>query len=380
MKDFTTEVLSPLDVELDPHNPRLSAGKRGATQAELLKVLVDAFKVEDVAVSIATSGYLPFEALVGFRRGPKVVVREGNRRIAALKVLLKPELAPPEMSTRFAELAQSMNPGDVASIQKVPVLVFENEDDASVEAYLGFRHVTGTLEWDPEQRANFVAELIDDHGWSFKEIADRIGSYPKIVERAYVAYRVLEQAKELDGGARVKIGVLTRALQASGIANYVGVEYRGNPSDDRSPVPAARIERLGRLVKWVFGTDSVGPLFSDSRKLTDLGKVLATEEGSAYLENSANPDLEVALKRSGSSRDMVLHGLLGASVKIEEIIAFVSEFAEDKKIADAAVTCAKRVGQLGRDIPQVAATLRESLKPTKVSASKPAKAKRTKRG
>ncbi len=89
MKEFKTEVLSPLDVDLDPHNPRLSAGKRGATQPELLKVLVDAFKVEDVAVSIATSGYLPFEALVGFRRGSKVVVREGNRRIAALKVLLK---------------------------------------------------------------------------------------------------------------------------------------------------------------------------------------------------------------------------------------------------------------------------------------------------
>ena len=57
-------------------------------------MLVKRFKLDELGKSIATTGYIPNDPLIGYRRNKDVFVREGNRRVAALQLLLKPELAP----------------------------------------------------------------------------------------------------------------------------------------------------------------------------------------------------------------------------------------------------------------------------------------------
>src|SRR6266850_336576 len=86
--------INPLDVNLDPHNPRLSSEEEGSDQPKLLGILIERFKVEEVAESIIAAGYLPFDPLIGLEESGPVTILEGNRRIAAIKLLLEPDKAP----------------------------------------------------------------------------------------------------------------------------------------------------------------------------------------------------------------------------------------------------------------------------------------------
>ena len=79
---------------LDPENPRLATSVKRPTQQELIADLLEHEEVMDLVRDIARQGYFPNELLVAIRDGPNTIVVEGNRRLAALKLLLNPELAP----------------------------------------------------------------------------------------------------------------------------------------------------------------------------------------------------------------------------------------------------------------------------------------------
>jgi len=87
------EEADPLSLELDPRNPRLALAEEGSSQARLLEIMLDRFKVEELAESILSSGYNTFDPLVGWKDGATIKILEGNRRVAAIKCLLDPELA-----------------------------------------------------------------------------------------------------------------------------------------------------------------------------------------------------------------------------------------------------------------------------------------------
>src|SRR5581483_2003902 len=86
--------IKPVELHFDPHNPRLAEyGIDDATdENEILKVLWDAMDVRELVQSIAASGFFPHEALIVAQEGGKSVVIEGNRRLAAVKILLSPGL------------------------------------------------------------------------------------------------------------------------------------------------------------------------------------------------------------------------------------------------------------------------------------------------
>ena len=77
------------DLYLDPQNPRLAG--RDLTidqQDEILKTLWQERAVNELVDSIATTGYWPHEVLFAIEQDGKLVVIEGNRRLAAVKLLL----------------------------------------------------------------------------------------------------------------------------------------------------------------------------------------------------------------------------------------------------------------------------------------------------
>src|SRR5205085_4025096 len=108
-----------------------------------------------------------------------------------------------------------------------------------------------------------------DFSWTYKQIAQRLGSYPKIVERHYVAYRLVRQAQDEEHPGseflETSFGVLIRGLQASGVAEFLGVEYPGDPKKSQSPVSKAKLPQLADFVRWTFGTGKIPPVVKDSR-------------------------------------------------------------------------------------------------------------------
>ena len=85
---------------LDPNNPRLSAAEPTTDQAELTRRLWVEMAVDELVYSIAYNSYYKTEPLLVVQNsegqaGPdleKMVVIEGNRRLAAVKILVDDHL------------------------------------------------------------------------------------------------------------------------------------------------------------------------------------------------------------------------------------------------------------------------------------------------
>src|SRR5437762_12497596 len=77
-------------LHFDPKNPRLVEYLDGKepSQSELLKLLWEQMSVDELAMSIAASGYFQHEPLFVSKEHGKLIVIEGNRRLAAVKLLL----------------------------------------------------------------------------------------------------------------------------------------------------------------------------------------------------------------------------------------------------------------------------------------------------
>ena len=307
----STETLSTRKLLLDHDNPRFSASERGQKSQEFaLRILVERFKLGELAESILSGGFLTFDPLVGYRssspRDSPVVIREGNRRIATLKLLLDPEQAPERYRKLWCDFAQQASPELLQQIESVSVRVFDDKEHTELSAYVGFRHVTGVLKWPAFEKAAYIAELVDHQEWSFKEVAQRLGSYPKHVERYYVAHQVVRQAHDdgVDGARQMegRFGVLLRALNSPGVNNLLGLTYPGEPQ--QAPVKADP-ESYAHFVKWTFGTEAAEPVVRDSRQLSKWGQILGSPEALRYLKNADEPRFERAWLTPSSGRGLV---------------------------------------------------------------------------
>src|SRR5271165_5999267 len=103
---------------LDAKNPRLAelGIPETASPFDLLKALWDEVAVEEVAMSIAYSGYFEHEPLfVEETDDGKYVVIEGNRRLAAVKLLVDASLRQKVKATRLPVI-------DAAAVEKLKKL------------------------------------------------------------------------------------------------------------------------------------------------------------------------------------------------------------------------------------------------------------------
>jgi hypothetical protein len=355
MAEYELREVSPLEILLDPNNPRLEPEERGLSQEGIREVLCRRFKLDDLGQSIVASGFTDIDPIIAYPEGDNLVVREGNRRVGALQLLLNPELAPPSRRTKWRELAHELAPETKKAVQRIVVRVYENPESAEIDSYIGFRHVSGVLEWPAAEKARFIVDMVDRNVWSYEEIAKRIGSYPKHVERHYIASSLISQAKALGvpGAERIQIGVLLRALQAGGVADYLGIAYPGDPAESRSPIPEGKRDELDFFVWATFGSDEHEPILPESRMLTKWGQILQSEDAVAYLKNAAHPSFERAWFRSGGEVASLTESIEAAADNLEDSIPLVPDHLEDEEVIEAVTRCARRLRQILRDFPEI---------------------------
>src|SRR3989338_9505811 len=83
------------DLFLDPENIRLQIDvTTSPSQGALINDLFFNENAMQVLESIATNGFFPDEVPVVIKENKKFTVIDGNRRVAALKVLARPEIVP----------------------------------------------------------------------------------------------------------------------------------------------------------------------------------------------------------------------------------------------------------------------------------------------
>lgn len=345
------------ELELDPYNPRLRSEEEGKDQETLLEIMIRRFKIEELADSIISAGYLPFDPLIGYAHNGKVRILEGNRRLAAIKLLLEPDLAPEKQQTKWQSLSDKLSLKQRESLRSLEVIVYPDRSDASVTAYVGFRHVTGVLQWPAFEKASFIDRMINE-GMTYDAIAERVGSSAAHVERHYVAYRLVRQAADQDVPGQEKMedsfGVLLRALQAGGVSAFLGVTYPHDWTQSERPVPDEHIQSLTEFVQWTFGTDDRTRVLPDSRKLTEWGKILQSTEALRYLRLTDKPDFERAWAKSGGQAEALVDAIWTAAYRLEESVPLIPVHREDTDVQEAVRQCALFFMQIVQQFPDIA--------------------------
>ena len=155
-------------LKLDPRNPRIPSTGQTLTQRELIAELLENDKVYDLAKNIADNGYYPVESLIVVQEGAEKFVVEGNRRLAALKLLFSPQTAPERWEQKVRSLANRIDPKAIAKVR-----VVRSPSREAAASIIMSRHTRTQVEsWSPLMQAKFYRNLVEG-GIEPKEIADQ---------------------------------------------------------------------------------------------------------------------------------------------------------------------------------------------------------------
>lgn len=345
------EYASVDELLLDPTNPRL--GRRDAsrklTQEKVLDIMSD-WTLEELAESFLSNGFWPQEALIAVKEElygkQSLVVVEGNRRLAALKYLQRAVAGDPSSKRWTNLLAERKVPKTL--FESVPYILMPGRD--KVASYLGFRHVTGIKEWNPAEKAEYIAKLIEDHKLSYEEVRRQIGSKAPTVRRHYISYRLLLQMEQqgdvLVEAVEEKFSVLYLSLRTQGAQSYLHIDIQAPPDKAKNPVPKAHLENLVNFARWLFGDEEHAPLFTDSRNVDNFGKILQSTEAVEYLERTENPRFELALRKAGVGEDEIINLIARASDNIQLALTDAFSYRKSKSVQ-------KAVRRLGTDVTAI---------------------------
>ena len=350
--------VDPLDIDLDPQNPRFTPEQRGKSQRLVMEILLEQHNLDEIAESICAGGFVPLDPFIVIRQNGRLTMIEGNRRLAVLKLFLEPALTPPRYAREWDDFRSRISPEAMSAMHRIQVWRYQDRKALELVSYIGYRHVTGIKEWDTEQRAAYAAELIEDRSgeWTYTRVAEVMGTKAAYVEKLYVAHRICEQAfaRDIDGADRMrdKFGILLRLIQASNVRSFLGIDLPGDPKKSRNPVTKPERD-FEDFVRWGFGTEAHKKILEDSRDITKYGQILASEESVRYLRASKEPSFERAYEKSGGRREGLVDNLYAAEVRLEEAVPLVREYREDRAVANGVKRCASYMVQILRYFPAV---------------------------
>lgn len=315
---------APVDLYLDPANPRLAdEGLSVEKQDDILLWLWRNKSVNELVDSILANGFWHHEELFATKEDGHLVVVEGNRRLAAVKILSDADLR------ERLGIALKEHPSEAVleSIRELPVIHATRKE---LWGFVGFKHVNGPQAWDSIAKADYVFGVRRDFDVSLAEIASGIGDRHETVARLYRGYVVLRQAQEqLDFDTtdtqhrRFPFSHLWTALGYVSIRKYLGVDREALENED--PVPQSHLRQLGNLMRWLFGSQSQNMDATVRRQNPDLrhlARTLEVQKGIDLLESGSS--LSVALDASLGDAHLFRAALTKAEASAREAMRFVS--------------------------------------------------------
>ena len=232
------ERISVDDLRFDQINPRFHGEEEGESQEMILKRLWREFAVDEIADSIAANGFFAHEPLFAIPEeddGPPYVVIEGNRRLAAVKLLRSSAL---RMELKATNLPETTD-GRQQELSTIPVIVTRRD---AVWPLIGFKHVNGPQHWDSMAKAEYIAWVHEQIGVPLSDIAQQLGDRNITVVRLYGGLMALNQAERADqfnrnqrSQKRFYFSHLYTALGYKGVMDYLGTN-RASSSGGRSLV------------------------------------------------------------------------------------------------------------------------------------------------
>jgi hypothetical protein len=199
---------------LDENNPRF---RRPMAQDEAIAEFAKSAKTRKLAKHISEHGLNPFDpiAVMAMPGTQRFIVREGNRRTAALKLMLNPDLASEPADSKF--YAATAGRPDAVVPRSVNLVVIDDEKE--MRRWIRLKHVAdqsgvATLLWQPWEKANFD---------------DGTGPAPKYKNARDLVNAAIEN-EWIDGGEhdRLNLSTLSRILDDTEARGVIGFSVDAN--------------------------------------------------------------------------------------------------------------------------------------------------------
>ena len=347
------------DLYLDARNPRLSR-HQASTRLSQDKVLdmMRSWVLDELAVSYWESGFWTHEALLVVKEKvdgePRLVVVEGNRRLAAL-IYLRRAFDGESVPTKWRSIVKDVVvPKNLFT--EIPYILADSRQD--IESLLGFRHVTGIKQWQPAQKAQYIAKLIDEGDMTYKDVMRKIGSKTPTVRHHYISHRLLLQMEDaLEDFADLKtesrFSVMYLSLRTHGVQQYLDIDILADPEAAKAPVPRTHLKALCNFAQWLFGTREKPPIFTDSRRVDDFGRILESPEAVEYLKENSDPNFDQAFQLAGGDESQIARLINEAANNVQLALSRVHHYTESEDIQDAIRKLGIDINQLLRIFPEI---------------------------
>jgi hypothetical protein len=325
------------DLLLDTQNPRFGSKTKQMSQEDIAIKLEMGYDIITVAESIARNGFFANEPLIVIK-GPiegKYTVIEGNRRFTSLLALTNNEIR----SKLYQQ--ERLNELSVGSVFKksdlVPVTLVDNRE--LIAPILGFRHISGIMEWQPLAQAIFVAKLIDEDGYSFETAAEVVGKSKSDIAGMYRNQAIAKQAADVGmntSGLENSFSSLTVAMSSPGIRAFIAAPLGNAVTPGMKPIPEDHYPQLKELLTFLFGDEIKEPAIRDTREINRLGKVIQNPTGLEILrETWSLADAESAIKEQGMDPyTRLLNRLRTANESVKSTFDDISDFLGDTKVKE----------------------------------------------
>lgn len=317
------------ELRLDSSNPRLPEHLHGADQPQLLEHLFATAALDELATSFLDNGFFPHEPLIVSRldEGGQHDVLEGNRRLAALTVLLRMPAA------EHAGIEFALDPPPTAdqleSLRRVPCVVVERKED--VRRFIGFRHIGGIKTWGAEAKARYLlVEVQRAYGENpqrnvFASVARAVGSNAQGVRNPYIAIRILIQGREQFGiditaVQRFRFGVWNRAMNSPDLRSYIGFGDARTYDEIEAALQNLEEEPLREVLGDMTPADgSRRAVLGDSRDVTIYAQILQNERAHAILRQYDDLGLARQVVEQASVPQRIRQVVRSIDILIQEV-------------------------------------------------------------
>lgn len=280
MQPKPIEYIKTKDLTFDPENPRFYRLNNAGEEDVVVEGMLDDESVHDLMLSIGQQGYFPGEPLLVFKDGKKLVVAEGNRRLAAVK-LLNGELTPtPNKKNSIDDIKNDTQ----HKPKELPCIVYDFRED--VLRYIGYRHITGVKEWDSLSKAKYLKELCNKfYTTSSKEetlkiLAREIGSRPSYVGLLLTSLSIYDVAKSNNffklniKESDIEFSYITTALGYSAITDWLGIQDKKDYD-----LNGVNVDNIKNIFSWFFVRDEhARTIVKESRRIKDIATIVQHED------------------------------------------------------------------------------------------------------
>lgn len=338
---MSIESIKPVETALldfDFENPRLAEDTDYRHEdVEIIQFLSSQYDLQELVDSIISNTYLSFEPIIIQSKNERYTVLEGNRRLAAIRVIQDRNLARSFKISMPEEIPQCV----FDSVIKVAAIEVSSREEA--RSYIGFKHINGSNKWNSFAKAKYVTDWYLK-GATIEEIAKKVGDNNQTVRNLIGGMLVLNQAearglfsiKDRTKSGPFGFSHLYTALNRAEYKEFLDLDKSWSQQPTESPIPKDKLDNLKTVLQFIYGSKMDGVrsvIDSQNPDLKNLGYVIANPTALIKLKQTNN--LADALEDTKSKEMLFVENIVAANIALEKAMKTISGFkGNDQRVLD----------------------------------------------